>query len=153
MVEASASLSGSSAIALATEERAEDIAAAGISDADPQQENDDTALEDEERREESHEHMMSQQLGGADHPPLLSESAALSGSLSACAAAAASSAVPHLTMRTTILVLKEEQRALQAVNKAKSRGNRNAERRSKRLEARVGGVTFRGHGFLLIAGD
>ena len=44
-------------------------------------------------------------------------------------------------MREKILALKKEQRALRASNKAKTREIRNAERRSKRLKAKVGGLT------------
>ena len=39
------------------------------------------------------------------------------------------------------MALKEEQRALRASNKAKTREIRNAERRSKRLKEKVGGLT------------
>ena len=38
-------------------------------------------------------------------------------------------------------MLKEEQKQLRATSKAKTREIRNAERRSKRLKAKVGGVT------------
>ena len=51
------------------------------------------------------------------------------------------SGAPAPTMREKILALKEEQRVLRASNKAKTREIRNAERRSKRLKEKVGGLT------------
>ena len=44
-------------------------------------------------------------------------------------------------MKARIALLKEEQKQLRAYNKAKTREIRNAERRSKRLKMKVGGLT------------
>ena len=60
-----------------------------------------------------------------------------------CGAASGSSAPnpPPLTMKGRIFLLKEEQKQLRATSKAKTREIRNAERRSKRLKGKVGGLT------------
>ena len=60
---------------------------------------------------------------------------------SATAAGSAAPEDPRPTMKARIAMLKEEQKQLRATSKAKTREIRNAERRSKRLKAKVGGVT------------
>lgn len=78
---------------------------------------------------------------GADRP---SKGAALShaaASSSGPATGASAAKAAPLTMKAKIALLKEEQRALRASNKAKTREIRNTERRSKRLKAKVGGLT------------
>ena len=71
--------------------------------------------------------------GSAAEAPFVADGSA-SGS-------AAPKIAPAPTMREKILALKEEQRTLRASNKAKTREIRNAERRSKRLRDKVGGLT------------
>ena len=78
--------------------------------------------------------------GGAVCPP---ETAAAQTAASASGEAAGSHEAPPvpLTLKGRIALLKEEQRALRASSKAKTREIRNTERKSKRLKAKVGCLT------------
>ena len=78
---------------------------------------------------------------GADRPTSTTAVEAASGSGGPSTGPVAPARAPTLTMKEKILALKEEQRQIRASNKAKTREIRNAERRSKRLKDKVGGLT------------
>ena len=75
---------------------------------------------------------------GAARPPDTADAPSPPRS-SATAARSAAPEDPRPTMKARIAMLKEEQKQLRATSKAKTREIRNAERRSKRLKAKVGG--------------
>ena len=77
---------------------------------------------------------------GAVRPASAAAPEAPSGSGGSASGSAAPKAAPAPTMREKILALKEEQRALRASSKAKTREIRNAGRRIKRLKDKVGGL-------------
>ena len=78
---------------------------------------------------------------GADRPTSTTAVEAASGSGGPSIGPVAPAPAPTLTMKEKILALKEEQRQIRAKSKAKTREIRNAERRSKRLKDKVGGLT------------
>ena len=80
-------------------------------------------------------------VDGADRPTTGTAAEASLGASGSASGVAAPASAPAPTMKEKILALKEEQRALRASNKAKTREIRNAERRSKRLKEKVGGLT------------
>jgi ribosomal protein L12E/L44/L45/RPP1/RPP2 len=80
-------------------------------------------------------------VDGADRPTAATAAEASPGASGSASGAPAPSIASSPTMKEKILALKEEQRALRASNKAKTREIRNAERRSKRLKTKVGGLT------------
>ena len=77
---------------------------------------------------------------GAARPSQAAAATSPAGS-SGTASGSSASDLGGLTMKARIAALKEEQRRLRATNKAKTREIRNAERRSKRLKMKVGGLT------------
>ena len=80
-------------------------------------------------------------VDGADRPTMATAAEASLGANGSASGAAAHAIASAPTMRENILALREEQRALRAINKAKTREIRNAERRSKHLQEQIGGLT------------
>ena len=98
-------------------------------------------LSDDQRRQGGVRDGSEAAVDGAVRPTTGAANEASTGSGGSASGAPAPPSTPALTMKEKILALKEEQRLIRASNKAKTREIRNAERRSKRLKEKVGGLT------------
>ena len=97
--------------------------------------------EDQQRRQGGVLDGSTAAVDGADRPTTATAVEASPGASGSASGAAALPIASAPTMRENILALREEQRALRAINKAKTWEIRNAERRSKLLKEKAGGLT------------